>query len=103
MYALWAGLSVPSKKLPNSLRVGQLQAKPPPDFPHGMHALIAPPGQGRHAKPERFVRTQIGLDGGHALGREHFVQIGQEIVVGIGLRGCHWRDDTREMGCLPHA
>ncbi len=78
------GLERSQEKAPELLPGRAAQPPAPPNFSHGVDAVVAAAGERGHAEPQGLALTEVVLDGRHPFGRQHLVEIGEQ----IGIRVC---------------
>jgi hypothetical protein len=95
------GLQRPQQKAPQLFSGRTTEPPAPPNFSHRVDPLVAAPRKGSDPQPQGFIAAEIPLDDGHAFGRQHLIEIGQQIQVRMCSRGSHLRDFSRPADCLP--
>ena len=95
------GLECSQQEAPQLFPARTTQPPAPPDFSHRVDSVVASPRQRGHAQPQGLVAAEIALDGRHPFGRQHLVEIGEQIGVRMCIRSSHLRDYSRLWDCLP--
>jgi hypothetical protein len=95
------GLERAQQKASQLLAGRAAQPSPTPDFSDRVDSLVAATRKRSHAQPQSLIAAEVPLDCGHAFGRQHLVEIGQQIGVGMCSGSGHFRDFSRLAGCLP--